>query len=119
MVNMVWVKDPVSAWMPGYRRWVDALHEYVGEVIRSFSTQIEEWMKTNAPFSDVTGAARRSLHVELEEYLEGYLLRFLYSIPIYYAVYLEYDHQGKFAILEPALNYWGPVILDAIRAGLR
>ncbi len=105
--------------MPGYEQWVDSLHLMVRPLIEARMDEIAEWMKENANWQDRTGSARRSLHTELEEYLEGYVLTFMYSIPIYYAVYLEYDHQGKFAILEPAVNYWGPILLDDIRQALR
>lgn len=117
-LSVIWVRDPVSAWVPGYTAWVASLRASVRPIIEGRMEEIDAWMKENAPWKDRTGNARRSLHTELEEMLEGYVLYFLYSIPIFYSVYLEYDHQGRFSILEPALDHWGPILLNDLRSAL-
>ncbi len=118
IVKMEWIADPVTVWVPGYLRWAREVHDAVGRRIQAHQDEIDGWMKANAPFQDITGTARASLHTDLTEYLYGYVLHFMYASPIRYWVYLEYDHQGKFAILEPAVNYWGPIILDDLQAML-
>lgn len=119
VIQVQWVEDPVTVWMPRYFQWAQAIHNAVGNRIQARQNEIDQWMKDNAPFQDVTGLARSTLHTDLTEYVYGYVLRFMYAAPVRYWVYLEYDHQGKFAILEPAVNYWGPIILDDIQAILR
>lgn len=74
------------------------------------------WMKENAPWQDQTGAARAGLHVdELES--PGVLteLVFSYSEETFYSVYLETRFAGKNSIIAPAIDYWGPKLMQDIQ----
>lgn len=74
------------------------------------------WMKENAPWQDRTGDARKGLHVEEKE-SPGVLTELVFShgedVP--YAVWLEIAHAGQYAIIAPAIDYWGPKLMQDIQ----
>lgn len=74
------------------------------------------WMKERAPWQDRTGDARKGLHVEEKE-SPGVLteLVFTYSEETYYSVYLETRFAGRDSILAPAIDYWGPKLMQDVQ----
>jgi hypothetical protein len=74
------------------------------------------WMKEEAPWQDQTGAARAGLHVdELES--PGVLTELVFShdTSLPYVVWLEIAHAGRFAIIAPAIDFWGPKLMMQVR----
>lgn len=74
------------------------------------------WMKENAPWQDRTGDARAGLHVEERE-SPGVLTELVFSHDdsLDYPVWLEIAHGGRFAIIAPAIDYWGPKLMQDIQ----
>lgn len=74
------------------------------------------WMQENAPWTDRTGAARSGLHVDVLE-SPGVLAELVFShgddVP--YAVWLEIANGGRYAIIAPAIDYWGPKLMNDIQ----
>lgn len=87
--------------------------------------RMESWMKDNATWQDQTGDARRGLYAEATR--SGAMgqgktitIEFGYGPkddPVPYAIYLVTMQAGRFDVVGPALNYWGPVMLEEIYAG--
>lgn len=121
MVKFEWVsnRDPVAVWIPAYQDWLVHLREAIRIVLETRVPDIIDWMTSNAPWKDRTGFARSQLRAQLEEEVEYFLVSFSYGALVRYAVYLEYDHQGKYAILQPALDYWGPRLLEDLQEAFR
>lgn len=71
-----------------------------------------QWMRAEAPWQDRTGRARAGLHVEVKE-SPGVLAELVFSHDpsLDYPVYLETKDGGKFAIIAPAIDYWGPILM--------
>ena len=61
------------------------------------------YAKHNAPWTDRTGNARRSIHAEAEN---GNLISNI-GIGMFYGKYLELDHGGKYRIVHPAVFSYG------------
>lgn len=76
----------------------------------------EQWMKDNAPWQDRTGDARAGLHVDVLE-SPGVLaeLVFAHGEDVPYAVWLEIANGGRYAIIAPAIDYWGPILMRDIQ----
>lgn len=75
-----------------------------------------QWMRDNAVWEDKTGAARAGLHVDVNE-APAVLAELVFShgedVP--YAVWLELAHGGKYAIIAPAIDYWGPRLMQDVQ----
>lgn len=74
------------------------------------------WMKEMAPWEDRTGDARAGLHVDVLE-SPGVLAELVFShgddVP--YAVWLEIANAGRYAIIAPAIDYWGAKLMQDIQ----
>lgn len=113
------VKDPTESWARETRRYTSSIRFFIREVFQEKESDIELWMKANAPWRDRTGNARRSLHAEISVSMEAYILSVLYNDDIYYDILLEYAHGGKYAIIAPTIDYWGPILLSEIAERIR
>lgn len=76
----------------------------------------EEWMKANAPWTDRTGRARAGLRAIVRE-SPGVLAEivFMHDPDLDYTVWLEIANQGEYAIIAPAVDYWGAVFMRDIQ----
>lgn len=122
--GFVWVTSPSFA----FRGLMDSYEEYVIQVVfemlRQRAPEITAWMKANAPWTDRTGNARRSLIAEAMAAVGQKVLALELRYgprggEVEYAKYLEYSHAGRYSIIAPAIDYWAPVILADVQAALR
>ena len=79
----------------------------------------ESWMKSNAPWTDQTGAARNGLVGNFEASARGGRVVFAHSVP--YGIWLEVRWSGRYAIVLPAVEEfsrrWGRLLAAMIFAG--
>jgi hypothetical protein len=73
------------------------------------------WMKDNASWEDRTGDARAGLHVDVIE-APAVLAELVFSHDdsLDYPVWLEIANGGKYAIIAPAIDYWGPKLMQDV-----
>lgn len=75
-----------------------------------------QWMKDNAVWSSQTGRARAGLHVDVLD-SPGVLAELVFShgddVP--YGVWLELAHGGQYAIIAPAIEYWGAILMKDLQ----
>lgn len=77
--------------------------EAVKAVADYFAPIVEQYAKDNAPWTDRTANARQSLHAFTQILAEGVVALYL-SHGVNYGVSLELAHQGRYAIILPALE---------------
>lgn len=77
------------------------------------ATEIENWMKANARWTDRTGNARQTLHKEVYQLYNETLIVLAHGVD--YGMYLETVSGGYFAIVTWALDYWGPIIMRDVQ----
>src|SRR5947209_5659641 len=91
----------------------------VSRVLEAYADEIGPEMKANAPWTDRTGNARRSLFARVEEGSDGtQQLRFGYDhteVPIPYWIFLERMQAGRFAIVGPTYDRYLPEIARSMR----
>lgn len=84
----------------------------IGATLEHVAEDIEEWMKENAPWDDRSGAAREGLGADYRP--QG----FLHEIVMYhtedYGIWLEVRWSGRYAIIVPALEHWGPIAMGEL-----
>jgi hypothetical protein len=94
-----------------HRRYQRAL-----AVAIDLAPQVTEWLQNNAQWEDVTGHARASLECVVIEGTSSFAMKIKGGgAEAPYVVFLEFDNAGKFAIIGPALEYWGPIFAEAFR----
>lgn len=89
-------------------------------IAQLFAPEIELWMKDNAPWDDVTGAARDGLRAEVERvaYSQAIVLTISYN-NVTYGKWLELKYQGRHAILQPTLHHWSPRLFEAVKQAVQ
>ncbi len=92
----------------------DGVQAVAQTTLASFEGDITGWMGTNAPWQDRTGDARRNLHAWVVPTTAGAILYVGHGVS--YGVFLELGHQGRFAILWPAIRTFKQPILESVRA---
>jgi hypothetical protein len=71
-------------------------------------------MKENAPWTDRTSNARQTLWAEVFAMSDVVVLAFGHGMD--YGTFLELANQGRFAIITPALDVFGPQIWNDAKA---
>lgn len=104
-----WQVPPERVFGPGYSDYVHTKFLTGRRVAEARAEEAKQWMKDNAPWQDVTGDARRGLDVDVvqEDRIFAQLI-FHHDYKLNYPIYLELANQGRFAIIAPAIDYWGP-----------
>lgn len=67
------------------------------------------WLKQNAPWHDNTGAARTGLTALATSLNEKHELLMAYSV--YYGIWLEVAHSGRWAIITPGMRIIGEKVM--------
>lgn len=77
-----------------------------------YADQIEEWMRENAPWDDRSGEARDGLTAEVDRHRMQAALYVYHTVD--YGIWLEVRWNGKYAILTPAVEHWGPFVMQEL-----
>lgn len=107
-----WTISPERAFVPGYNAWQNKVRMALITAIQRRVPQIEQWMKANAPWRDLTGEARRRLWAQMFVYLEGILV--IFDHDVIYGRRLEFEFSGRYAIIGPTIDHWGPILMNDV-----
>jgi hypothetical protein len=102
----------------------DRLDRGVAGIVKQRSHIAEEWMRTNAPWTDRTGNARSGLSSTTEHEPKVHHTLVLFGrVP--YQIWLEIRFAGRYAIIIPAILDQGPKmmrtmvkLIDRLKGGL-
>lgn len=95
---------------------LDRIRRGLESIVERYKVQIEQWMKEHRPWTDRTGNARRGLHTEVEILAnDTYSLILDHGDDVPYGYYLELKNFGKYAIIQPALDTFAPLIFVEVR----
>ena len=93
-----------------------AMENYKNAVLRAikavadyWSPILETYAKENGPWVDRTGNARQALHTWIEE-LSGDVVALYLAHGVYYGIFLERKHAGRYAIIWPTIEEHLPEI---------
>lgn len=85
----------------------DKVDGYIHAVVAYQAGKATAWMKTTAKWRDRTGNARSGLSVDVGwKPQESHSMTFFYRVA--YGIFLEVRWAGKFAIIGPAIQKFGP-----------
>lgn len=96
----------------GLNSGADKVNREIMARMQYFAPRIEGDMKTSAPWTDRTanarnGLAARAFHDDPEM---GIIL--YHQVP--YGIYLETRFSGRYAIVNPSIDKWGPIVLQGL-----
>ncbi|TXH53007.1 MAG: hypothetical protein E6Q97_14370 [Desulfurellales bacterium] len=123
MAGFTWKVPPQDVWPQGTAAYLAAIRRGVHGVMLYFAPQIENWMRERAKWTDRTANARQTLYAQVQPMSPAEVINEIELIMaqgVFYGWYLEgYDprhglsptRQGqKYAIVQPALDYFGAQI---------
>lgn len=102
----------------GVEGWSERQKTLIAQKSRNeFAPALERFARTNAPWSDRTGNARRGLIAQTVVSDDLISIRLWHTVTdprtgYPYGVILEKGHSGRFAILGPTIRQVGPQIYD-------
>lgn len=76
---------------------------------QSMAPEVENYMKSNAPWQDQTGNARNGLFARA--YAEGDETGIVLGHSVDYGIWLEVRWSGRYAIVQPAIDTMGPAVM--------
>ncbi len=112
-LKMVWKDDGLEL---NLRNGPKLIKEKTEAVLQRYAPEIENWMKVNAPWTDQTGAARNGLAARYYSDSESTGIILFHQVP--YGLWLEVRYSGKYAIIDPALQEWGPRVMAGLTGTL-
>lgn len=111
--GLEWQVSPEVAWADLADAYATALHRGVMAIAQKWAPEIANWMKDNAPWTDRTGNARQGLYTEVQE-VAGRMVTIILSHGVDYGIWLEIRHAGRWAIVNPALDEFGPRVWEDV-----
>lgn len=128
MAGLVWKTPPEQVWPKGAEAYVRAVRAGIHAVCQRWAPEIENWMKTGAVWTDRTGSARQSLYSNVEPPTAAEVvaeIELIMSHGVEHGAYLEGKDPrrgyaptrlgNRFAIIEPALDRFAPLVWRDIR----
>lgn len=117
MISFTWDIEPEQIYYNALV-WSDTLIAVIKQVLDRRALEVGLWMQANAPWTDRTGRARAFLTTDVVEIM-GQALVMNLRHGVSYGLYLETTQGGKYAIIAPALDYWGPIIMQDVKSIVR
>jgi len=113
--GMVWTNPPSEAWPAMAGRYRRAIETGIFRIAQRWAPEIEQWMRDNAPWTDRTSNARQSLYTDVN-FAVGEMVELIMAHGVEYGIYLELSNAGTYAIINPALDHFAPLIWqDVVR----
>ena len=82
------------------------------ELGEAWSPIIEDYMKVNAPWVDRTSNARQTLNVRARELKDTTVIDLAHGMT--YGIYLELANAGRYAIINPTLDKYAPLVWKSV-----
>lgn len=102
---LIW--DGIMVWFNG--------PDFTGEAQREFeaaASDVLNYAKQNAPWTDRTGAARAGLGVEVSHSFGEVVLSLYHTVD--YGLWLEVIQNGRFATIMPTLEHYAPQVFSRV-----
>lgn len=120
-----WTVTPTQAFAGAATRYADEIHRGVRAIADRYAPEIESWMKANGSWTDRTSNARQTLNTQVEEMALD-MVRIILAHGMEYGVYLEgftpegreIEQGGRYAVIAPAIDTFGPRIWADVQAML-
>ena len=85
----------------------------IGVTMNYYEPKLENWAKLNAPWTDRTTNARNGLAARSGRTAKVHYIVLFHQVP--YGIWLETRWSGKYAIIMPTIDKFGPEIMDTLQ----
>ena len=114
MNNLKWEVTPNKAFPQLAFLFADAIEASLLKLMKGYAPTVANYMKQQAPWTDRTGAARQGMYTQVH-YKPRQSIRMDLDHTMWYGKYLEYHHAGRFSIVLPTRDYFGPRMINDAR----
>lgn len=104
-----WLQDTITGLFA-----VDSVVPHAEAILRQEAPEVLDYAKANAPWQDITGAARQGLGIDVSAEEEEIVLSLYHSVD--YGLWLETIENGKFATIMPTLEHFVSRLLGSVHA---
>jgi len=110
-----WERPPEQALSELTEAYLAAIERGLMKIANSYAPDIEDWMKLqeNAKWQDRSGNARQTLYTEVHHVVQS-MVELVLSHGMDYGVYLELNNAGKYAVIDPAIDHWAPILWSEV-----
>ena len=98
---------------PGIKGLPSFIDKIVGTTMRYYEPQVENYAKMNAPWTDRTTNARNGLIASSGKEGGSHYIVLAHQVP--YGIWLEVRWGGKYAIIMPTIDVYGPKVMSTIQ----
>ena len=81
-------------------------------VMKMHDGNVQSYARNNAPWTDRTGNARNGLFAEAFQDTKGYGIVLYHTMP--YGIFLETRWSGRYAIIAPTIQVYGPRVMQTV-----
>lgn len=119
-MSFSWQVTPEQAFVPLYAQYAEELEREIVALAEQMTDEITEYMKAEARWTDRTGETRASLFSTVQHEAR-HMVSILVSHGslITWAAYLELGFGGRFAIIAPTIDWFGPRVFHEVQAILQ
>lgn len=108
-----WVVAPTDVFPQMADKYTKAIFQSGRNVAYEQAEAMEQYAKANAPWTDRTGDAREYLSATVEE--TGPIGTIVLSHGVPYGIWLEVANGGRFAIIAPTIDVFGPQVMRSLQ----
>lgn len=108
-----WITSPVAVFPNGFRIWSIRKRAEIVQMITMQKPTMLAWVRSNAVWKDRTTNAKRLFRVNVTTTSLTTTVSFEHGV--FYGIYLETHNAGRFAIINRAMDFWGPMIMTQIQ----
>jgi hypothetical protein len=112
-----WEVAPTDVFPQMADKYTQAIFSASAQVAEAKAREMETWAKTNAPWTDRTGAARRGLSATVEGSRDNTTIVLRHGVE--YGLWLEVANGGRFAIIAQAIDIFGASLMDELQRMIR
>ena len=98
---------------PGIKALPAFVNKIVGTTMKFYEPQVENYAKLNAPWTDQTTNARNGLIASSGKEGGSHYIVLAHQVP--YGIWLEVRWGGKYAIIMPIIDVYGPKVMSTIQ----
>lgn len=111
-----WIRRP-EVQARAFEQYTMESFEEAVDTAQRVAKEAEVWMKENAPWTDRTGNARRELYARVTVERDRYLIVIRFGHGVDYGIFLELARAGRFGIINPTIDKYGPEFMSEIVEG--
>lgn len=115
-----WYEPPTLVFAVGAQQYTQAIENGILAIVEQRTPEVTAWMRATHPWQNRTGDAEAGLHTAVEHAVRSMItLHLAHGAEVSYGIWLEVANQGRFAIIAPAVDYWGETLWADVQRMMR